>query len=125
MALEVKRMNLPSVRIIAVPAGEAPAWVREKWVGLELPLAQWSTVASSRHTFGVLSGPRGFVAQLLGLIGGQFERKRGFKVNAMKAVAILEKTSPEAAQWWRTNATHLMKPSRSLQFEEQVCKVVQ
>jgi len=26
------------IRVIAVPAGEAPPWVREKWVGLELPL---------------------------------------------------------------------------------------
>src|SRR5215471_17510443 len=28
-----------SVRILRPPPGEAPLWVREKWVGLELPLA--------------------------------------------------------------------------------------
>ncbi len=28
------------IRIVNVPAGEAPLWVREKWVGLELPLVR-------------------------------------------------------------------------------------
>src|SRR5580704_4538322 len=43
------------LRIIAVPPGEAPLWVREKWVGLELPVAQ----RQSRKflTSGVLSAP--------------------------------------------------------------------
>jgi hypothetical protein len=31
-----------TVRIIAVPPGEAPLWVREKWVGVELPVARYS-----------------------------------------------------------------------------------
>jgi hypothetical protein len=30
------------IRIIAVPPGEAPLWVREKWVGLDLPVARYS-----------------------------------------------------------------------------------
>ena len=42
--------------VTAVPAGEAPQWVREKWVGVELPLALRS--AHDFRTFGVLSGPR-------------------------------------------------------------------
>jgi hypothetical protein len=35
------RHHAGHVRILTVPPGEAPGWVREKWVGLELPLAQW------------------------------------------------------------------------------------
>jgi hypothetical protein len=44
------------VRITSVPPGEAPPWVREKWVGLELP-----TIAPPRarvySTVGTVSGP--------------------------------------------------------------------
>ena len=37
-------MNKPdwTVRIIAAPPGEAPLWVRQKWVGLDLPVARYS-----------------------------------------------------------------------------------
>jgi hypothetical protein len=113
------------VRIVAVPPGEAPEWVRAKWVGLELPLAQPSAVAGSWRGAGVLSGPRGFLARASAQAGSGFEPRRGFVVNARDAVAILERESPEAAQWWRTNAAHLMKPSRCLLFPEEVCSVVQ
>ena len=27
------------IKIVSVPSGEAPEWVRKEWVGLELPLA--------------------------------------------------------------------------------------
>ena len=35
---EVRTTN-GTIRIVGVPPGEAPLWVREKWLGLELPLA--------------------------------------------------------------------------------------
>ena len=31
-----------TIRIIAAPPGEAPLWVRQKWVGLDLPVARYS-----------------------------------------------------------------------------------
>ena len=35
--------------VTATPPGEAPLWVREKWVGIELPLMQrWSIPAFFR-----------------------------------------------------------------------------
>ena len=46
-----------TVRIVAVPPGEAPLWVREQWVGLDLPVARYS----GHRKFlglGVLSMPR-------------------------------------------------------------------
>src|SRR5512140_2697360 len=48
---------VPRVRIVGVPPGDAPAWVRQEWVGLELPLAQSSAEAIHARTAGVLSGP--------------------------------------------------------------------
>ena len=62
------------IRIVAVPAGEAPQWVRETWVGIELPLALRQ--AHNVHTFGVLSGPRSFLAALWRLL--TVTRKRYF-----------------------------------------------
>jgi len=115
----------PRVRIIAVPPGDAPAWVREQWVGLELPLAQGSTAASRGRTAGVLSGPKSFLGVLATLLRGGYQQRSGFKVNVMQALAVLDLRSPEAAQWWRTNAPHLVKPSRFFLFSEHVCKVVQ
>src|SRR5712664_1703512 len=44
------RHHAGHIRIFAVPPGEAPAWVREKWVGLELPLAQWLPTSTSSLT---------------------------------------------------------------------------
>ena len=56
-----------TVRIIAVPPGEAPLWVREKWVGVELPVARYSS-ACTFYAYGVLSLPRTWVAQWWGII---------------------------------------------------------
>jgi len=113
------------VRIFAVPPGEAPAWVREKWVGLEFPLAQRFPSSSSRFTAGVLSGPRSFFAVLSNLMRGQYQQRRGFEVNVLEAITLLESASPEAAAWWRVNAPHLMRPSRFFLFPEDVCAVVE
>jgi hypothetical protein len=112
------------VRIIAVPPGEAPLWVREKWVGLELPLAQKSHAALSRPTDGVLSGPKSALAGLVGFLLGRYSRTSGFVVPVLGALQVLEVASPEAANWWRTNTPHLCKPSRRFMFRSHVCEVV-
>jgi len=106
------------VRIVAVPPGEAPLWVREKRVGLELPLAQSSARPLTNRAAGVLSGsgPRSIFAALARCFTVGLNRERGFVVEASVAIQILEGTAPEAATWWRPNAPHL--------FQEQVCKVV-
>lgn len=66
-----KRRKRYRVRIVAVPPGEAPDWVREKWVGLDLTLAQSRPTPQRLYTAGVLSGPRsGIAAQLAYVCGG-------------------------------------------------------
>ena len=112
------------VRIIATPPGEAPLWVREKWVGLELPLAQRSTNAIAKPTAGVLSGPKTFFASLAGRLTGRYHRETGFVVPVADALKALEVRSPEAAAWWRTNAPHLCKRWRCFMFQAQVCEVI-
>jgi hypothetical protein len=112
------------VRIIAIPPGEAPPWVREQWVGLELPLAQSSREARSRRVFGVLSGPRNLLAWWLALISGRAGRETGYAVRVMDALTVLEKKSPEAAAWWRTNVPHMQSPLRCFLFAGSVCQVL-
>jgi hypothetical protein len=112
------------IRIIAIPPGEAPPWVREQWVGLELPLAQSSSTARSRRVFGVLSGPRDAFARWLAILTGRTGRETGYAVRVLDALAVLEAKSPEAAAWWRTNVPHMTSPLRCFLFAESVCQVL-
>ena len=112
------------VRIIAVPAGEAPLWVREKWVGLELPVAQISKNALIAPTFDILSRPKNFLSELMGCFTGRYRRESGFIVPSRRALLILENSSPEAANWWRSNAPHLWNPFRCFLFDADACEII-
>ncbi|HTD52198.1 MAG TPA: hypothetical protein VK780_04160 [Thermoanaerobaculia bacterium] len=115
----------PRIRIIAIPPGEAPQWVREQWVGLELPLAQRSRRARSRSVFGVLSGPRGMLTRWLAILSRRARRESGYAVRVSDAVAVLGSKSPEAASWWRTNVPDMRSPFRCFLFSESVCQVLE
>jgi hypothetical protein len=115
--------NNRTIRIVAVPPGEAPLWVREKWVGLELPLA-FDAAARDYRGFGVVSGPRTFLRQLWALLRGRAERVSGYAVEGARAVDILQSSSPEAAAWWRTHAARHLEPQRYLVFHAHVCEVI-
>jgi len=112
-----------AIRIIAVPPGEAPLWVREKWVGLELPLA-FDAAAHDYRGFGVVSGPPTFLRQLWALVRGRAERISGYAVEGAHAVDILQSSSSEAAAWWRTHAARHLAPRHYLVFHAHVCEVI-
>jgi len=116
--------DVPRVKVVGVPRGEAPRWVREKWVGLELPLARPLTRPRTYFTSGVLTGPRSVWTSLLRLVLGRAGREKGFPVETTAAIAILERTAPDAAAWWRTNTPHLLKPRRYLVFDASACQRV-
>jgi hypothetical protein len=87
-----------TVRIIAAPPGEAPLWVRQRWVGLDLPVARYS--GRSRFLgLGVLTIPRSWWGQWLAVARGRAELVAGYAVEALPAVGILGESSPEAAAW--------------------------
>jgi hypothetical protein len=114
----------PMLRIHSTPRGEAPLWVREKWVGLDLPLAQPKLDPLRLYTgAGVLSGPKTFIAVLLAWITGKLKREAGFLVGVIPALEVLQKSNPEAAQWWRENASYLVKPGRMFLFQTDCCHV--
>jgi hypothetical protein len=117
--------NRAIVEIRSVPRGEAPLWVREKWVGLRLPTVLKAGSPVPARTFGVLSTPRGRVRQLWALARGKSERESGFVVPVLSALEALEAASPEAAAWWRENAAHLVQQGACFLFEAscaQVCE---
>ena len=113
------------LRVDFVPPGEAPPWVREKWVGLTLPLAQASPEPKRTTTMGVLSGPRGFFPLLFALLTGRLSTSEGYLVDAAAALSILEAAHPEAAAWWRANTPYLFRRRRRLLFQKGVGTVVQ
>jgi hypothetical protein len=112
------------IRIIAIPAGEAPLWVREKWVGLELPLADSGSVVKV-FTSGVLSGPRNRLLAIIWRLLGRLKVQTGYPVYVNEALSILKQTAPEAAIWWRENVPRLQKPKRKFLFASAVCQVIE
>jgi hypothetical protein len=108
------------IRITGVPVGEAPEWVREAWVGLELAVVHRSRVVTM-PAFGVLSMPRSLSGMLWGLVRGKTTRMSGYLVSAPDAVDLLTGANPQAAQWWRDNTPHLMRPGRLFLFNRDAC----
>ena len=113
---------MPDIRIIAVPPGEAPLWVREKWVGLKLPTLGRNAVQA--RSVGVLSAPKSFLAYLAAVFRGQTQVTTGYIVRAAEAVRILEAASPEAAKWWRENTPTILEHQRLFIFNKDVCEPV-
>lgn len=104
------------LRITTVPPGEA-LWVRERWVGLSLPLAPSNAKPRRLLTSGVLSGPDRFLSRIAALLAGRLKRESGYAVEARIAVEVLARHSPEAAAWWCANAPHRLRPGRYFVFD--------
>ena len=82
-----ERILLPrgTIRIIAVPAGEAPLEVREKWIGVEIPDASYDPI--SRGAREVVSG-------------APVAPQACFCVLQKDALMALAQKSEAAAGWW-------------------------
>ncbi len=109
-----------TVRITSVPPGEAPLWVREKWVGLELPICG-PAIARTYRTVGVVTGPSSLPGLLFAVLRGRIQKTPGYRVSGEAALVALEEVSPDAAAWWRANAPGVLQPGRYLVFQETVC----
>lgn len=114
-----------NIRIIATPPGQAPLWVRDKWVGLQLPLAARYPQRRLRSvSSGVLDGPPTFLGFLGRLFRGRLSMTEGFAVDSAQAIAILESKHPDAATWWNSNTPRLIKTNRCFVFQNDVCEVI-
>jgi hypothetical protein len=109
------------IEIVRRPIGEAPEWVRDAWIGVRIPLAR--DKMKRWHGVGVLSGPHGFMAQLWCLFRGRAEWIDGYAVNAKLAVDALHQRHPDAALWWRENASMWLDGRRNFVFDADACRL--
>ena len=108
------------LKITSIPPGEAPTWVREKWVGLSLPLADEEGVAHTFETFGVLSYPTSRIGYYWGRLLGRVRKETGYLVYSAPAIEVLDQSSPDAAAWWRSNVPWVDQPGETFIFQEGV-----
>lgn len=101
---------MAQVKIVIVPSGQAPEWVRKEWVGLVLPLVENASK----------------VERVIGVLGGKVddgdEYIDGYSVETAAAVIILKEKSPEAAQWWTKNVPFWFIPR--LIFKKEDCELI-
>jgi hypothetical protein len=97
------------IRIIGLPPGEAPVWVRYAWMGLELPLIQ-GQVRSERLAAEQVLSHRPVAPPL------------SYAVDGRTAIEILASASPEAAAWWRQWAPAVLAPGYQLVFPAADCE---
>ncbi|MFA5996731.1 MAG: hypothetical protein WC790_03365 [Candidatus Paceibacterota bacterium] len=91
------------IKILKIPDGEAPQWVREAWVGLILACCP---------TLGFLHGTT------RGALSGKevSTRKTGVIAPQNQALAVLEQHDAEAAGWWK--ARDFPQPGQYFFFDE-------
>jgi hypothetical protein len=110
-----------NIRITSRPRGEAPEPIRDAWIGLSLPVARGRTAPIERRIAGVLTGPRGIIGQLFTLLFGGGQAARGWPVDAVTAIEVLQRAQPTAAAWWWQNTPHLFQLGKILMFDEDCC----
>ena len=118
-------MTVRYIRITAVPEGAAPKWVREKWLGLELPLVIKQKKTRKFFTRSVLENPDGLFGALRRILTGKSEKQDGYAVATLAAIAVLEKADVDAAAWWKQNTPQLLKPGQFFVFKSDCCYLME
>lgn len=95
------------IRIIAIPAGEAPLWVRKAWVGLELEVEVYRG-----STKGVVTGYP------------SADSVKGYAVRFEIALHALLHYNAQASAWWHQNNQTKHRPDRMLIFKPEDCQVL-
>ena len=95
------------IRIKSRPAGNAPAEIRDKWIGLVLPVVEKTT------------------SLLADVMTGQMVTNRtgGYEILWGNAMEALASRNPETKEWWEKNVgARFHFPT--LIFDEDCCEVV-
>ena len=104
-----------AIEIIQTPAGEAPEWVRQAWVGLVLPCDPYLGYGEKPEK-GILS---------LEEKEGVRRRRRSYAVLQKDAIGILRNYSPNAAAWWRIHGFPMSTPGEDrFGFAEDEARIV-
>ena len=96
------------IRIVRVPAGDAPYWVKKEWVGLTLPC---------HHVMAIMPSDN--------VVSGQpVQDKMGVSVPHKEALEILKKRNKRAASWWEGAGFPQPPPNDCFLFGEGEFKIV-
>ena len=93
---------MASIRIVKTPEGEAPLWVRQAWIGCEMPL------------MGTATDPVGLFSRV--------PVQDGYCVKGGDAISALLDISPRARGWWIENLPNVYE--RILVFNYSACVLV-
>ena len=112
-----KEVNLvitrPMVRIVSRPRGDAPEWVRDAWIGVDVPL-------SPDHQN---EGPQLYTGSGVYQDPGKYQLD-SYRVLSMEAIDALAQKDSRAANWWKQN-THFYDPRGSFLFDASSCQLVE
>lgn len=96
------------IRIVKTPRGDAPQWVRDQWIGLELP---------------DLGPPQNHMSY--GLITGTLRRHdHGCCVPMKVALDALTAKCPEAAKWFINKLGPARIEESNFVFDEEACQPI-
>lgn len=115
------------IEIHSVPQGKNPLWVREAWVGLQLPSLDDAPIKVPVAEIDNRLPRSGFGAFFRGLKDGAtqtVDERFGYSVDARTAVGIVSLTNEDAAKWWLENVPQIMRVNMPLLFETACCRPV-
>lgn len=112
------------IEIHSTPQGKNPLWVREAWVGLQLPSLDEVPIKVPVADVGNRPSVRALVRGLKDGAVAPLKERFGYSVNAKIAVGIVSLTNEDAARWWLENVPEMMRQDMPLLFETACCRPV-
>ena len=112
------------IEIHSVPQGKNPLWVREAWVGLQLPSLDDAPIKVPVADAGSRPSLRALFRSLKDGPSVPIQERFGYSVNARVAVGIVSLTNEDAAKWWLENVPQIMRVDMPLLFETSCCRSV-
>ena len=110
------------IRIREVPPGEAPYEIRQKWVGLVLPVAP----PTMRETYmkSLLTEPKTYLGIFIASRDEDFLANGAFFVSGPTAIEALLQSSFDAVKWWKRNAPFFQNKRSAFLFSAACCAEV-
>ena len=110
-----------NVRVVRMPLGDAPEWVREAWVGLSLPITgvgprRWRAITAA-------GGPATIMDYVRARLTGRTTVIVGYEVNGKIAIERLGGLNAAAAAWWLEQSPAWAAGTVSFLFDTNSCEV--
>ena len=131
---------MEKIRIVNLPPGQAPKWVRKEWLGLELPvdenipspenliqsgtkfLKPETVIKTAKKMTGDIEKDWATIQRMANLKKYKGANEGGYPVKTLVAIEILKEKSPKAAKWWEENLC--FDEMSRLVFKKEVCELI-